>query len=55
MEAFLKDLTDLCKKHGKYIKGIGLEDDCSMYVNEKWLTTGFYLDETTKEYKLIEE
>lgn len=51
MEEFLKELSELCKKHGKYISGCGCEDDTTMVINQDWSKGRFYYDSTLKEYK----
>lgn len=54
MYEFLKELTELCRKHDKYIRGSGIEDDSSMYINDDWINSCFYFDINSKEYKAEE-
>ena len=55
MDEFLKELTELCKKHNKYIIGSGCEDDITMHINDDWIGSRFYFDVNSKEYKEDEE
>lgn len=50
MEEFLKEFTDICKKHNIFLVGCGKEDERALVVNEEEGYTWIELNTDTKEY-----